>query len=553
MRPSSRVHAWLTLSALAFAPACPGDDPTQADGTGDSSGTSTATGTGGPDDGVDDGVADTMTPGSTGNASVDGSTGDDTNDTDGTTGDPDTGSDEAGSSSEGVVRSVCGDDVVEGLEECDGRNLDGFACGDLGFTGGTLTCGRDCLFEISECFNSACGNDIVEGDEPCDGEDLGVGDCLGEGFDGGAIACAADCTYDTSGCLTFVCGNNILEGPETCDSAQLGGQDCLDLGFDTGTLGCQADCADYDTSGCVDYAGDCCSSNGDPGCDDNACWTIICAGDPFCCDNSWDGACANAAVAQCQTCAMCGDDLVNVDEVCDGASLDGETCGSQGFGGGDLSCAGDCGSFDTSACYDGDCCSDNGTPGCNDEECTDAVCAADAFCCDNNWDNICGNLGADTCAICGVECGDGSVDGAEDCDGGNLDGGTCVNQGFSGGGNLSCNNCSYDTSGCVAGPSYSSDIQPIWNANCGCHGNGGTSPTFANVTANTSYNNLVNVSAGQSALDLIEPNSTGGSYLYHKITNTQAVGVSMPFGGPLMNGATIGLIADWINDGAPNN
>ena len=39
--------------------------------------------------------------------------------------------------------------------------------------------------------------------------------------------------------------------------------------------------------------------------------------------------------------------------------------------------------------YDGDCCASNGTPGCEDDACTAAVCAVDAFCCDNIWDSAC--------------------------------------------------------------------------------------------------------------------------------------------------------------------
>jgi hypothetical protein len=46
-------------------------------------------------------------------------------------------------------------------------------------------------------------------------------------------------------------------------------------------------------------------------------------------------------------------------------------------------------------------------------------------------------------------CGDGTVDPNEDCDGTNLNGGTCVTAGF-GSGTLACGpGCRYDTSGCV--------------------------------------------------------------------------------------------------------
>jgi hypothetical protein len=49
----------------------------------------------------------------------------------------------------------------------------------------------------------------------------------------------------------------------------------------------------------------------------------------------------------------------------------------------------------------GDCCSANGTPGCDDLACCEAVCAIDPFCCDVAWDSICAGEAADLCEICG--------------------------------------------------------------------------------------------------------------------------------------------------------
>ncbi|MFQ5489200.1 MAG: hypothetical protein ACE5GE_00650, partial [Phycisphaerae bacterium] len=45
----------------------------------------------------------------------------------------------------------------------------------------------------------------------------------------------------------------------------------------------------------------------------------------------------------------------------------------------------------------GDCCSDNGTPGCEDPTCCDLVCAADSFCCDTTWDGLCADTAAALC------------------------------------------------------------------------------------------------------------------------------------------------------------
>ena len=48
-------------------------------------------------------------------------------------------------------------------------------------------------------------------------------------------------------------------------------------------------------------------------------------------------------------------------------------------------------------------------------------------------------------------CGNGAIDGTEQCDGANLNGETCVSQGFAGGGTLTCNGqCGFNTAQCVS-------------------------------------------------------------------------------------------------------
>src|SRR5919198_2193305 len=50
-------------------------------------------------------------------------------------------------------------------------------------------------------------------------------------------------------------------------------------------------------------------------------------------------------------------------------------------------------------------------------------------------------------------CGNGTVQGNEQCDGNDLGGGTCTSLGYSGGGTLGCTGaCVYDTSGCMCAP-----------------------------------------------------------------------------------------------------
>lgn len=68
-------------------------------------------------------------------------------------------------------------------------------------------------------------------------------------------------------------------------------------------------------------------------------------------------------------------------------------------------------------------------------------------------DRIYGQISSllDSCAgVGGGTCGNGTIEGGEDCDGVDLGGQTCQSQGF-GGGTLGCrSDCRFDTSGCVA-------------------------------------------------------------------------------------------------------
>lgn len=63
----------------------------------------------------------------------------------------------------------------------------------------------------------------------------------------------------------------------------------------------------------------------------------------------------------------------------------------------------------------GDCCEANGTPSCDAQGCADAVCGADPFCCDTQWDDACVDIAAGMAAC---ECGGGGAEeggGGADC------------------------------------------------------------------------------------------------------------------------------------------
>lgn len=107
-------------------------------------------------------------------------------------------------------------------------------------------------------------------------------------------------------------------------------------------------------------AGDCLQGNGFPGCSSQSCCQAVCENDTYCCLVQWDRFCAGDAA-------------------------------------GEVPCS--CSDSESCPCNEsaGECDISNGSPGCNDEACCSAVCAADSFCCADVWDDICVNQALDIC------------------------------------------------------------------------------------------------------------------------------------------------------------
>jgi len=95
---------------------------------------------------------------------------------------------------------------------------------------------------------------------------------------------------------------------------------------------------------------------------------------------------------------------------------------------------------------------------------------------------------------------------------------------------------------------YSTQIQPIFNANCTsyCHTNGGSYQGGLDLT---SYENLM---AGDSDHGpVIIPGDSENSILIQKLGDEPPFGDQMPQNGPsYLDPATIALIAAWIDEGA---
>jgi cysteine-rich repeat protein len=97
--------------------------------------------------------------------------------------------------------ATCGNGTLEPPEGCDDANA---TSGD----GCSSTCqtepGYVCVGQPSVCSSGhVCGDNLAEGPEVCDGTDLRGQSCLSLGFSGGTLQCATDCTnYNTSTCTS---------------------------------------------------------------------------------------------------------------------------------------------------------------------------------------------------------------------------------------------------------------------------------------------------------------------------------------------------------------
>ena len=170
----------------------------------------------------------------------------------------------------------------------------------------------------------------------------------------GLIDCSDDdCDPDP---LCMPCGNGAIDVDEDCDGRNLAHKDCTSLGFLGGTLSC-ASCK-FVTSGCSSTLAEICGNVVDDDGDGLAdCADPDCSGDWYC---------------------TCGDNVIDAFEYCDGTALPAdETCLSNGFPGGTITCGPDCDSVDTSACHPPVC--GDGLLGL-DEDCDDGNAAAEDGC-----------------------------------------------------------------------------------------------------------------------------------------------------------------------------
>ncbi len=151
---------------------------------------------------------------------------------------------EAGAPLPFTVGGSCGNNVAEGIEQCDGMDLNDTTCQTLGYETGALSCAAaTCQFDTALC--GSCQDGKHDPGEQCDQQDLGGQSCLTLGYDKGVLGCADTCFFDLADCSFGVCGDNICDPDET-------GASCAN--------DCTADCGDDVCAGgetCLDCANDC--------------------------------------------------------------------------------------------------------------------------------------------------------------------------------------------------------------------------------------------------------------------------------------------------------
>ena len=321
---------------------------------------------------------------------------------------------------------------------------------------GTLTCSLDCsTIVVNQCTAAPyCGDGMVNtSDEACDGSSfaLGTDDCASYSSTfkaGGKVRCLSNCTVDTNSCEQKErCGDGIVNGTEYCDGDHfmLDETRCSewDTQYSSGNVKCNQNTCQLDFSACIVKPSAKCGngiveiSNGE-----------MCDGQQYmdniktCADysSSYSGgslSCTHDCQiddSACTTVNPCGNNTIDPGEECDGSKFNGSFKSCSGYNsnlytsGGTLGCTSDC-KIDVSGCnpYCGNG-SVNTTKG---EEC-DHSDSGDKFQTSKNTcakvvgtgstgtlacTNDC-KLDVSGCSAAVTEyCGDGIVNGNEDCDG----------------------------------------------------------------------------------------------------------------------------------------
>jgi hypothetical protein len=314
---------------------------------------------------------------------------------------------------------MCGDGELSPCEVCeedDTKDCVELSTLAMPFSGGTATCKTACDgWDVSTC--SVCGNDVVEDGETCDGANLGAGGaggagpvtCADEGISENPtteLDCTDTCEWDTtvcSGCSKGIAANDCLDGMNCTVS---GNTNCNGAECKIGTT-CSVSCSGGGLT-CDDvqcnHDATCtfgCSSSGhctNVVCDTDSTCTLNCAGGGSSCDGTKCRAGASCSF-DCSTSGKCNqvqcDPGAECDFKCDGG---GSQCGGTATCSDGMTCDFDCSNSGSClnlnvTCEDGAVCNFTCTGG--GSICPKADCKAGADC---TFDCTGGNCNAPTCA-----------------------------------------------------------------------------------------------------------------------------------------------------------
>ncbi len=364
----------------------------------------------------------------------------------------------------------------EAAELCDGEDDD---C-DEAVDEGCCTMGEACTTSCGTpgartCPDGACvGVELCGGgDEDCDGDvdetfacsPGALGTCGTSCASMGARTCLGDCTWD-----------DCVPPGEVCNGVD---DDCdgdTDETCCTDGAGCTTSCGTPGTLTCVGGVGTCrgveLCGGGDEDCDGDVDETFACSpGDMESCTTICSSAGTRRCLGDCSFdgCVPPSETCNGADDDCNGACDNGFTCcrgalrdcSALGFLSGSATCRSDCGGWNTSACSN---CGDGAVDG--GEECDGSDLDM------NDCRSVPGGFGGGTLrctSTCRFDtsactlCGNGVIDSGEQCDGTRLGGATCtsIGGGFTGG-TLRCGGTSrYDTTGCTSfDPTGTYDVTP---------------------------------------------------------------------------------------------